>query len=126
MDALATTPKESVSRRITQCGDFRIVSEMETELWVNFKVIEPIEYEDGDEEYPLTNEGYSGPHTTNINQAFAFMSGFLKWDGCCQIYFHDEPALHMDSIQMFEAFNRLMLRCREVGVEMLGEKWNGD
>jgi hypothetical protein len=107
----------------TELANYIIVSELhENELSVDFKVVEII---GGDEEniYPTEFDNVWENKTTDLTKAIAFMTAFIKWDGCFQIYFHDEPAVHFDSLENVVEFGNLFVKMREIGQEMMGDKW---
>ncbi len=59
--------------------------------WVNIKVYEIATREIDSEKLYYNKKGYtgSGDWVETIDEAEIFMSGYIKWDGCCEFKFLD-------------------------------------
>jgi hypothetical protein len=90
--------------------------------WIDFEILEAAGRGGTEDDSPLlyyaSDERSMCAMTTDIEKAVPDCSGFVKWDGCTQIYFPDEPALHYDDISglvgMFAAIARAQARCYEI------------
>lgn len=91
---------------------------------IDFEIYEPIGLDgpafDSPPFYYSTEERQLGkPTTTDLDAAVPDVFGFVKWDGCTQVYFADKgPALHCDDCEglagVFAAITRVQRRCYEI------------
>lgn len=94
--------------------------------WIDFEIFEAVGL-DGvrDDSPPLyyatESRELSDGVTTDLDKAVPDVSGFVKWDGCTQVYFsadRDTPALHYDDraglAGILAAIVRAQERCYEI------------
>lgn len=94
--------------------------------WIDFEIFEAIGLDginaDSPPAYYASEErDLSANTTTDLDKAVPDVSGFVKWDGCTQIYFsadRNTPALHYDDraglAGLLAAIVRAQERCYEI------------
>lgn len=53
--------------------------------WLNFRIVEWAQVDDAGPLYPLEEHVRPGETTRDARAAVHFASGFIKWDGCCEV-----------------------------------------
>jgi len=106
------------------------IRERHSEYWLDFEVWEAVAWGEGEPgQYTIpeffangadSQEGFT-PEATKKN---GYISGFIKWDGCCQ-WWPAENYLpyHFDSLKDAEKFGRLMAHFYELGAAKITRWW---
>ncbi len=89
--------------------------------WIDFEVFTVPAFSEGAPSFYATDEfeiaGERGGLTTDIDAAFPSVTGFVKGDGCTQMWFHDQP-VHFDSEDgmqaMFDAIKSARVKALDV------------
>lgn len=91
--------------------------------WIDFEVHEVVtqSLENDDPQFQITDELCDGT-TDNPDLAEPTVSGFVKWDGCTQIYFPSEPAIHADGQGDLTCLFNCLLDVRTKALEFTGTK----
>lgn len=95
-----------------------------TPYWIDFEIYPVAGYDhpSGEREfYANESQEFGDGLTKDIASAHLECNGFVKWDGCTQIYFaadRNSPALHFDDGEtmrlFFECLTYARARCLEV------------
>lgn len=108
---------------------FRIVWSCQTH-WANFRVFDVVSRDENGKP-SFTRSGWKSlpDHTEDINLAVPYVTGFVKWDGCCEFDFPDgSGAEHFcgarDLIKHFALLKYLYIRAGELcGHDHDGNSW---
>lgn len=92
--------------------------------WIDFDIYESVGLDGTSDDspplyYATETRELSDGVTTDLDKAVPDVTGFVKWDGCTQIYFSEQqPALHYDDREslagMLAAIVRTQQRCYEI------------
>lgn len=110
--------KSVKSDGVVPCGEYSIRYKVKDEYWMDWAIItnggsESADYFKGDE----LSDGF----TKDVDEAHAVCTGFIKWDGCQQIYFPDSsgPTLHFDEVEDVAGFMTALIVVRQLGDKVL-------
>lgn len=118
----------------TRRGEFHIVADV-SDYWMDFVCRKAISWTPPDCRgwsrpnaplYEKTNEmkvPFGGtPPTENPDEGFIHMTGFLKWDGCMEVY---REEVHSCCAEDLEDEYQCVRRLRQLAEEKMGH-WEGD
>jgi hypothetical protein len=91
--------------------------------WIDFFVYPVVTYDsDGNREFCI-GEDIADGITADIERAHHVCNGFVKWDGCTQIYFTEQgPQLHFDDADSMRQFFECLTFARARAVELMPEE----